>query len=136
MAVKTEIFVADKNILIAPELAFTFGVQVGNTGVSANSNGKKIVKAGTPLYQSQDVLMNRQTVLTISAGGVDATVAGILLHDVDVTDGTQNGTLVYRGYVDYLKLDDDVQTLVTAALTAGKYNPTIGWRVTFIKGAK
>jgi len=132
----TVTFGADKNILIAPELAFTFGVIVGNTGVDADSDGNKIIKAGTPLYATTDVLMNRQTVLSVDGTVSNTKCYGIILHDTDVTAGNTNATLIYSGYVDYLKLDSAVQTAVTAALTAGGYEPTKGWRITFLKGAK
>ena len=41
--------VTRKVILIAPELAFSLSCKVANTGVGAGEDGKKIVKAGTPL---------------------------------------------------------------------------------------
>lgn len=122
--VKTETYVADKNILIAPELAFTIGCIVSNSGVVANSEGKKIVKAGTPVGGDTNVLENRQTELTV--GG---TAQGIVLHDVDVTDGSNNATLVVEGKVDLLKLDTDVLSAVETAKTSLT-------KITFMKGAK
>ena len=111
--VKTEHFTNTNDILIAPELAFAIPCIVGNAGVTAGADGKKIIKAGTPLYGSADVFMNRQTVLTISSTGT--TIYGLARHDIDVTAGNANDTLLVAGYVDYLKLDEDVQALVTAA---------------------
>ncbi len=133
MLVKTQSYGNENDILVAPELAFTFPVIVSNTGVSANSEGKKIIKAGSPLYETADVLMNRQTVLTATAGE-NAKVAGVARWDIDVTDGNTNATVIYSGYVDFLKLESDVQTAVTTALSAGGYEPTKGFRITFIKG--
>lgn len=100
-----------KEILIAPELAFSIGCLVNGTGVTANDAGRKIIKAGTPVGGSTDVLTNRQTVLSQSTTAAQ----GILLHDVDVTDGDTNATLVLKGQVDLLKLDASVVTLVTTA---------------------
>lgn len=100
----------DKQILIAPELAFTIGALVGNSGVSANSEGKKIIKAGTPVGGSISVLTNRQTVLTV--GG---TAQGVVLHDVDVTAGDTNATLVLEGTIDALKLDSATVTAIQSA---------------------
>lgn len=100
----------DKQILIAPELAFTIGALVGNSGVDANSEGKKIIKAGTPVGGSTSVLTNRQTVLTV--GG---TAQGVVLHDVDVTAGDTNATLVLEGTVDALKLDSATVTAIQSA---------------------
>lgn len=47
-----------KQILVADETAVTFGAQIGNSGVDADANGKKILKAGTPLYGN---LLERDT---------------------------------------------------------------------------
>lgn len=112
-----------KEILIAPELAFSIGCLVNATGVTADSDGRKILKAGTPVGGSTDILTNRQTVLskaTTSGEGAAATsnAQGILLHDVDVTDGDTNATLVLKGQVDLYKLDSDVVALLTAQAKA------------------
>lgn len=100
----------DKQILIAPELAFTIGALVGNSGVNADSEGKKIIKAGTPVGGSTSVLTNRQTVLTV--GG---TAQGVVLHDVDVTAGDTNATIVLEGTIDLLKLDSTTATALSSA---------------------
>lgn len=119
-----ETYGADKNILIAPELAFTIGCVVGNAGVDANEQGKKIIKAGTPVGNATNVLKNRQTVLT-----TEGNAQGVVLHDIDVTSGNANATLVVAGYVDLLKLDADVvEKVETAEATLTK--------ITFMKGAK
>ena len=100
-------------ILIAPELAFTLPCKVANTGVTA-ADGKKIVKAGTPLYGS---LTARDTAFTIS-GGSGATPVGICLHDVDVTSGTKNAQITVFGFVDVSKLETAVATALAAATPA------------------
>lgn len=49
--VKTKTYVGpEKQIMVADELTFSIGAVIGNTGVNANADGKKIVKAGSPLY--------------------------------------------------------------------------------------
>jgi hypothetical protein len=58
-----------------------FTVQVSDSGVTANGEGKKIVPAGT-VYPLND-----------------ATATGILLTEVDVTHGPQPGSLMVEGYV-------------------------------------
>ena len=123
-SIETKSFGNDKQILIAPELAFTIGCLVTNTGVSADAEGKKVLKAGTPVGGA-DVLVNRQTVLAKNA---EAPV-GVLLHDVDVTAGQENATLVVEGIVDIEKLDEDVKGLVETA----KAKLT---KVTFVSGSK
>lgn len=133
--VKTEHYTNNVDILIAPELAFAFPCIVENAGVSANSEGRKIVKAGTPLFGSVDILMNRQTKLRASGDSTYKYVAGVARWDIDVTEGDTNATVLYSGAIDFLKLDEDVQALVTAALSAGGYEPTKGFRIIVMKGA-
>lgn len=124
-SVKSKNYSNEKQILIAPELAFTIGCLVGNTGVDADSNGKKIIKAGTPVGGTTSVLTNRQTVLTKGASNAQ----GVVLHDVDVTDGDGRATLVVAGYVDLYKLDSDVVSIVSdATATLSK--------ITFLNGSK
>lgn len=124
-SVKTKSYGNEKQILIAPELAFSIGCLVGSTGVDADTNGRKIIKAGTPVGGTTSVLTNRQTVLTKGAENAQ----GIVLHDVDVTDGDGRATLVLAGYVDLYKLDSDVVTLVTSAASTLT-------KITFLNGSK
>ena len=59
---------------------------VPTSGVQADVNGKKIVKAGTPFPSN------------------DGNCLGYLLEDVDVTNGDAPGTYVYEGVLDPDKL--------------------------------
>lgn len=125
--IKSAEFGNDKQILIAPEVAVEIGCIVTNTGVDADTEGKKILKAGTPVGGSTDVLMNRQTVLTKQTG---ANAQGVLLHDVDVTAGEENATLVIEGVIDYEKVDEDVQALYTSTVLEAMP------KITIMKGSK
>ena len=71
---------------------------------SADANGKKIAKAGTPFPSN------------------DAKCLGYLLEDVDVTQGDAPGTYVYQGTIDWGKV-----TGLSIADAARKATP----RVTF-----
>lgn len=124
-SIKSNSYSNEKQILIAPELAFSIGCLVNNTGVDADSTGKKIIKAGTPVGGATSVLTNRQTVLSVNTEAPQ----GVVLHDVDVTDGDNRATLVIAGYVDLYKLDDDVVTKVTAASANLS-------KITFLNGSK
>jgi hypothetical protein len=125
-SIKSQEFGNDKQILIAPELAFTIGCLVGNTGVSANAEGRKIIKAGTPVGGATKVLTNRQTVLAEATG---ETAQGVVLHDVDVTDGDANATLVIEGVIDVLKVEADVAAkLTTAAANLPKITVMNGYK--------
>lgn len=71
-------------------------------------NGKKIVKAGTPLDKA-------------GKAANDATARYVLLKDVDVTYGPKAGTGVYRGTLNKDKIKDYAGiTLDAAAITALK----------------
>ena len=94
-----------KTILIAPELAFSTPVIVGNTGIDADEKtGKKIIKAGTAIGGSTSVFGKRDEVLNKTKTAEEA--QGILLHDVDVTAGDNNGTMLVAGYVDTNKIEN------------------------------
>lgn len=103
------------DVLLNPDNAFQIGVQVGNAGVSADANGRKIIKAGTPVGGATSVLVTRNTVLTVtntSSNGANS--QGVLRHDVDVTNGNANATLIVRGEVDLSKCPTIEATAKTA----------------------
>ena len=106
------------DVLLNPDNAFEIGVQVGNTGVSANADGRKIIKAGTPVGGTVSALKVRNTVLTVTnSSSTGANAQGVLRHDVDVTDGNANATLIVRGEIDSSKCP----TIATEAETALVY---------------
>jgi hypothetical protein len=79
---------------------------VSDVGVTADANGLKIVKAGTPWPAN------------------DATCKGLLLHDNNVTYGPVAGTYVFEGSINVAKLTANG---ITVADTAKAVLP----RVTF-----
>lgn len=124
--VSKETYGVEKHILIANNSYMaTLPARVTNTGISADSNGKKIIKAGTPLYGN---IEKRDTAFTVS-GSEGATPSAIILHDVDVTAGAENATIVLAGVVDLLKLESSVQTALTAAVKAALP------RIIFVEGS-
>lgn len=103
----------EKHILIANNsYLVTLPARVTNTGITADSEGKKILKAGTPVYGD---ITKRDTafVKATTTGGVSNATA-IVLHDVDVTAGAENATIVLAGCIDTLKLDTATKALITA----------------------
>lgn len=99
-----------KQILVDEPNSSAISCLISNTGVTADSDGKKIVKAGTPVYGS---LMARNTAMTVS-GAENAKPCGVILHDVDVTNGTANSQVVYFGTIDVSKLDTATATKLKA----------------------
>lgn len=69
-------------------------------GVTADSEGRKIVKAGTPLPSN------------------DGDAKGILLYDCDVTNGSVQGALCYEGAFDAAKITANGITVSAAAKAA------------------
>ena len=116
----------EKHILIANDsYMVTLPAIIKATGVTADSDGKKIVKAGTPLYGN---IEKRDTGFTI-AGAEGASPVVVLMHDVDVTAGDENGTIVLAGVVDLLKLESSVKTALTSAIKAAMP------RIIFVEGS-
>lgn len=197
--VKTETGATRKTILVDEIRSTAFSCKVASTGIEADADGRKIIKAGTPLsgsLEARNIAFVKDTedteataVATLTATGITAaevTVAtfsakvegesgtydfiydadaesqspsptwklndsavtlaqygisttgsandgdkisvafvaattgshavGLLLHDVDVTDGTKNAQIVVFGFVDLNKLDSDVQALITSSV--------------------
>ena len=124
--IKSQTFVNVNQILFNTDPQVSVGVLVSNSGISAGADGRKIVKAGTPLAGSLEA---RGTAFTKAATteGVSNAV-GILLHDVDVTAGAENGTLLIFGFVDLNKVDT-----TTAALVTSEVKTALKGGVTFLK---
>lgn len=74
---------------------------------AVTENGRKIVKAGTPLTGD---LTNRSAAFTAAAGSA----AGILLHDVDVTETDGNGSLLIWGFVNLDRIDATTKAKLTS----------------------
>lgn len=99
----------DKQILIAEDsFKVTLGAVIAATG-AVEVDGKKIIKAGTPVKGD---LKDRNSAFAKEAEAPNA----IVLHDVDVTDGANNGTIVIAGAVDLNRLDADAAALITSAV--------------------
>lgn len=77
-------------------------------GVTDPATGRKLVKAGTPLAGD---LTKRETAFTAvneASASLASDAKGILLHDVDVTTGAANGTLLIFGFVNVDRIDTTV----------------------------
>ena len=94
--------VADIDWLVSKTGYTTVPIKVSATGVEANAAGKKIVSAGTVLGGA---LANDNGAVTASTAATDNSnnptpAEGILLYDVDVTNGKADGVLLIAGIVD------------------------------------
>ena len=105
-------------ILIAPELAFSMGIVVDETcGTVDSTTGRKIAKAGTPVTGSLDDRVSTPFTKAQTTTGTSNAV-GILLHDVDLTKGDNNGAILVFGFVNTNRLDTTTKALITAEVKA------------------
>ena len=103
-------------ILFAVEHQVSMSIVVDDTaGTEDSATKRKIVKAGTPLTGSLDARTTAFTKATTSTG---SNAVGILLHDVDVTAGENNGTLLIFGFVNTNRIDATTKALITAEVKA------------------
>lgn len=97
---------APRTILWAVEHQVSVSVQIANTGIVADAAGKKIIKAGTPIGGTTNVLENRATpVVATNTAGDGANTQGILLHDADVTLGDANAAMLIWGFVNLDRIE-------------------------------
>ncbi|EOH94837.1 hypothetical protein [Enterococcus pallens] len=116
-----------KQILANATLYQAFGAQIKADGVTADSNGRKIIPAGTPVGGTASFLEDEMAELVVTnADGDAANTQGVLLYEIDVTAGTQNGTVLVFGFVNENRLDSAL-TVNAAAKTA------LENKVTFVK---
>ena len=112
--IKTQKLGAPKQILLNPDLQFSVGIVVSNAKF-VEEGGKKLVKAGTPMVGNLDT---RTTAFTV-VGSSDANkVQGVLLHDVDVTNGNANGTLLISGFVNTNRIDSTTKAMISETVKA------------------
>lgn len=97
MKMKNTLVGGDVGILKYNDFKAT-AVTLKSADITADSNGKKIVKAGTPLPSA-------------------AAPVGLLLHTTDVTDGDASVAAIYEGAVDNKKLTK-LGITITAAVKA------------------
>ena len=113
---------APTQILFNAQNQVSVSIQVDKDIASAiTENGRKVIKAGTPLAGD---LTNRAIPYTAASGSA----AGLLLHDVDVTDGHANGTLLIWGFVNLNRIDSTTQGLLTTGI-----QEDLAGRVYFLK---
>ncbi len=95
---------SNKTILKFADHYVAQSVMVGDTGVVADSEGKKIVKAGT--------IVAGDPVVTTNTSAAE----GVLFYDVDVTYGPAPGAMIIHGFIDLSKLPEAPSTDAKATL--------------------
>lgn len=97
----------EKTVLDMHSFYYTLPCQVTNTGLTADSNGKKIIKAGTPVGGDTNALLNRDTAVLIATNDATngAKTQGVVIHNVDVTEGQTTAIVAFAGVIDMAKMD-------------------------------
>ena len=121
MSMKIESAVNTNQILFCTEPQVSVGIIVPEA-LGVTEGTKQVVKAGTPIA----VDLTARNTAAAAAGADDA--VGILLHDVDVTDGNNNGTLLIHGFVNMDRIDATTAAKITAGVKAA-----LKGNVTFLK---
>lgn len=115
--VRKETYGNTNQILFAVEHQVSMGVVVSKAlGVAEGS--KKIVKAGTPLTGNLDARTTAFTAATAGSPTEASNAVGVLLHDVDVTTGNANGTLLLFGFVNTNRVDVTTKAKLTDKVKA------------------
>ncbi len=73
-----------RQIILTPRTALMLGAKVTNDGVTANSEGKKIIPAGTVLVANGDFLLDGTTTLSVDDAQNDRPV----VDKITVTDNS------------------------------------------------
>lgn len=115
--VRKETYGNTNQILFAVEHQVSMGVVVSKAlGVAEGT--KKVVKAGTPLTGNLDARTTEFTAATAGSPTEASNAVGVLLHDVDVTTGDANGTLLLFGFVNTNRIDATTKAKLTDTVKA------------------
>ena len=112
-------YMANQNALIAPDQAIGLPGTLDSSVVTAGTDGKKVVKAGTPvgatvnwLTTDQSTAVTKLSEFTAAEGEI---FAGVVADDVDLTTGDKEATILFANVYLRQKMLD---TTVVAALQA------------------
>lgn len=115
--VRKETYGNTNQILFAVEHQVSMGVVVSKAlGVAEGT--KKVVKAGTPLAGNLDARTTAFTAATAGSSTEASNAVGVLSHDVDVTTGDANGTLLLFGFVNTNRIDATTKAKLTDTVKA------------------
>lgn len=115
--VRKETYGNTNQILFAVEHQVSMGVVVSKA-LGVAEGAKKVVKAGTPLTGNLDARTTAFTAATAGSSTEASDAVGVLLHDVDVTTGDANGTLLLFGFVNTNRVDATTKAKLTDTVKA------------------
>ena len=106
-------------ILFSVEHQVSVSIVVDDSTVSSpDGTGRKILKAGTPLTGDLGARTTPFTKASAGSSGAASNAVGVLLHDVDVTNGDANGTLLIFGFVNTDRINETTQGELTQYVKA------------------
>lgn len=112
-------YMANQSALIAPDQAIGLPGTLDSSVVTAGTDGKKVVKAGTPVGATVDWLTTDQSTAVTKLSEFTAAdgeiFAGVVADDVDLTAGDKEATILFANV--YLR-QNLLDTTVVAALQA------------------
>lgn len=111
--VKKETFGSGNQILFAVEHQVSMGIVVDQS-VGVTVGNKKIAKAGTPITGNLDARETAFTEAKTGSASEASDAVGVLLHDVDVTVGDNNGAILLFGFVNTNRIDDTTKAKLTS----------------------
>lgn len=111
--VKKETFGSGNQILFAVEHQVSMGIVVDKS-VGVTVGNKKIAKAGTPITGNLDARETAFTEAKTGSASEASDAVGVLLHDVDVTVGDNNGAILLFGFVNTNRIDDTTKAKLTS----------------------
>lgn len=103
MEVKKTTYGVENTILYNLQEYVGRSITISDEGVTANADGKKIVKAGSIVDKSGEIVN-------------DGTARYVVLQNVDVTNGPRSATGIYMGSVDASKIPVKPAETAKAAL--------------------
>ena len=107
-------YLGTKNILRFPDHYVAVPVKVDATNITANSDWKKIVKAGTIVGGSGGKALADPDTYLVTAQN-DANAEGVLFNDVDVTHGSRSGSMIIHGFIEIGKIPTEPTTEAATA---------------------
>lgn len=111
-------YTVQNEIRVAPELSFGMPALIDGSAVAADANGKKIIKAGTPVGGATNFLQDATAKLAPFTGAEGTTAQGLTAFDVDVTSGQGSVTVYTQGIFNLNRMDPAVQAELTDTVQA------------------
>jgi len=109
MIITNKADIVTRQILFNPVLQQSVGCIIPQA-IGVMVGGVRTARAGTPLMVSLD---DRTTNAALATG--DVALNAVLVHDVDVTHGSGNGTACIFGFINLARVDEAVLPLIATA---------------------